>query len=73
MNAPVREQHIAFGNPAAILEEITHLAWGLQIHGEIIERYAALGHVEGLSLAAKDARACLVRLLDLRKELGDDA
>jgi hypothetical protein len=73
MNAPVREPHIAFGDPAAVLEEIGRLAWGLQIHAEIIERYAALGHVEGIALAAKDARSCLVRLLDLRKELGDDA
>jgi hypothetical protein len=73
MNAPVREPHLAFNDRSAILDEIGHLAWGVRIHAEIIERYAALGHVEGIAFAAKDARSCLVRLLDLRKELGDDA
>jgi hypothetical protein len=72
MNAPARELHIAYGDRAAVLAEIARLAWGLQIHGEIIERYAALGHDEGIAFAAKDARACLVQLLDLRKGLSND-
>jgi hypothetical protein len=59
------------GDRDALLEEIGRLAWGLGVHAEVIERYAAIGHVEGIALGAKDARACLVRLLDLRKELGD--
>lgn len=53
----------------AVLEEIAQLAWALGVHAEVIERYAALGHVVGVDLAAKDARACLIRLLDLRKEI----
>ena len=62
---------VAFGDPGAILEEIARLAWAIQIHAEIIERYAGLGHIEGLALGGKDARTCLVRLLELIKELGD--
>jgi hypothetical protein len=71
MNAPVRQPHVAYGDPEAVLEEIAHLAWGLGVHSEIIQRYAGLGHIEGIDLATKDARACLIRLLDLRKELRD--
>jgi hypothetical protein len=71
MNAPVRPAHIAYGDAEAILEEIAHLAWGLGVHAEILQRYAGLGHLVGIDLAAKDARACLIRLLDLRKELRD--
>jgi hypothetical protein len=66
-----RAPHIAFGDPEAILEEIGRLAWGLGVHAEIMERYAAIGHLEGIGLAARDARACLVRLLELREELPD--
>jgi hypothetical protein len=57
---------------AAAFEEVARLAWAIQVHGEIVERYAVLGHVEGLDLAAKDTRACLVALLSLRKELHDE-
>jgi hypothetical protein len=69
MIAPVREPHVADGDRDAILDEIARLAWGLGVHSEIIQRYAGLGHIEGIDLAAKDARACLICLLDLRKEL----
>jgi hypothetical protein len=69
--APSSSNHLAYGDPEAILEEIGRLAWGIGIHVEIIERYAAVGHLDGIDLAAKDARACLVRLLELRKELRD--
>jgi hypothetical protein len=73
MNAPEPHmRHIAYGDREAVLEEIGRLGWALQIHAEIIERYAALANVEGLALAAKDARACLVQLLELRKGLGDE-
>jgi hypothetical protein len=71
MSAPLPKPHVAYGDPEAILEEIGRLAWGLGIHVEIIERYAAMGHLDGIDLAAKDARVCLVRLLELRKELRD--
>ena len=73
MNAPLREPHIAFGDRDAILEEIGRHAYAIQIHAEIIERYAGLGHSEGLALGGKDARTCLVRLLELIKELDVDA
>jgi hypothetical protein len=52
-----------------VLNEIAILAWSVRMHCEIIERYAGLGHIEGIDLAAKDARACLVALLEIRKEL----
>ena len=39
------EPHIAFGDREAVLVEIGRLAWGLGVHAEIIERYAALGGV----------------------------
>jgi hypothetical protein len=71
LTAPVREPHIAYSDREAVLEEIGRLGWALGVHAEIIERYAALEHAEGIALGAKDARACLVRLLNLRKELGD--
>ena len=71
MNAPARTPHVAFGDRDAVLEEIARLAWAIGVHAEIIERYAALGHVEGIDLATKDTRACLVQLLDLRKGLND--
>jgi hypothetical protein len=71
MTAPGRKPHLAYGDPEAVLKEIAHLAWGLGIHADILGQYAALGHVVGLELAAKDARDCLVRLLDLRKGLRD--
>jgi len=71
MTCPERQPHIAFGDPEAILEEIARLAWGIGTHAAIIERYAVLGHLEGIDLAAKDVRACLVRLLELRKEIRD--
>ena len=71
MSAPSSSPRIAYSDPEAILEEIGRLAWGLGIHVEIIERYAAMRHLDGIDLAAKDARVCLVRLLELRKELRD--
>ena len=71
MTAPLREPHVAFGDRDAILEEIARLAWVIRVHAEIIERYAGLGHVEGIDLAAKDVRACFVQLLDVRKGLND--
>ena len=55
----------------AVLDEIGRLAWSVRMHCEIIERYAGLGHLVGIDLAAKDARSCLVALIELRKELGD--
>jgi hypothetical protein len=67
-HSTTREPH---RDPEAVLKEIAHLAWGLGIHADILAHYADLGHVEGIELAAKDARACLVRLLDLRKGLGN--
>ena len=71
MSAPLPKPHLAYGDPEAVLEEIGRLAWGLRVHAEIIERYAGLAHLIGIDLATKDARACLVRLLELRKELRD--
>jgi hypothetical protein len=71
-NAPLRPPHIAFNDRAAVLDEIGHLGWALRIHGEIIERYAALGNVEGIALATKDARSALVRVIELWKELPDE-
>ena len=44
----------------AVLDEIGRLAWSIRMHAEIIERYAGLGHLLGIDLAAKDARSCLV-------------
>jgi hypothetical protein len=55
----------------ALLIQIAELAWSVRMHCEIIERYAELGHVDGIDLAAKDARACLVALLETRKGLRD--
>lgn len=63
--------HIAYGDRGAVYEEIGHIAWALRIHGEVIERYAALNYLEGIELATKDGRDCLVRLINLLKELRD--
>jgi hypothetical protein len=76
MNAPAH--HVTSADPSisgreALLDQIAQLAWSVRMHCEVIERYAGLGHVEGIGLAAKDARACLVALLELRKELHDAA
>jgi hypothetical protein len=76
MNAPVH--HVTSADPwisdrEALLEEIARLAWSVRIHCEVIERYAGLGHLDGIDLATKDARTCLVALLEVRKELHDAA
>jgi hypothetical protein len=63
--------HIAYGDRGAAYEEIGHIAWALRTHSEVIERYAALNYLEGIELATKDGRDCLVRLIDLLKELRD--
>jgi hypothetical protein len=68
-----QQQAPLLGDAEKLLEEIAQLAWSVRMHCEVIERYAGLGHVEGIGLAAKDARACLVALLELRKELHDAA
>jgi hypothetical protein len=52
-----------------LLEEIAQLAWSVRMHCEVIERYAGLGHLQGIDLAAKDARSCLVALIETRKGL----
>ena len=66
------ERHIAYGDPGAILEEIARLAWAIRVHAEIIERYAGLGHVEGIELAFKHIRACLLQLAELKKGLANE-
>jgi hypothetical protein len=67
--AKAREPHLAYGDAEAVLEEIAQLAGGLGIHAAILRDYARIGHRDGIDLAAKDARDCLVKLLELRKGL----
>jgi hypothetical protein len=60
------------GRDQDLLDEIAALAWAVGMHCQVVERYAALGYVLGIDLACKDARACLVALLEVRKGLSDE-
>jgi hypothetical protein len=43
-----------------VLQEIVELAWAIRMHAEVVERYASLGHREGIGLGLKDLRACVI-------------
>jgi RecA-family ATPase len=66
MNAPTAP-HIAYGDREAVLTEISRLMWAISTHAENGERYATLDCRDGLELALKSIRACLVQALEMRK------
>jgi hypothetical protein len=55
--------------PVALYREIAHLAWGLRVHADVLERYAWIADPDGIERAIKDARTCLLRLALMSKDL----
>ena len=72
MNAPVREPHVAYGDPKAILEEMQHIFWAIGCQSECAERFAALGDIDGLDHILGCLNASFRRVAALRQEIPDD-
>jgi hypothetical protein len=72
MNAPAREPHLAFNDRAAVLDEIDRLFWAIRCHADTGQSFTATETVDGIDLAFKHIRACLLRLAELKKGLANE-
>ena len=65
-------RHIAYGDRGAILDEINRLFWSIGCHAGAGQSFAATETADGIDLAFRHIRACLLQLAELKKGLANE-